>query len=104
MPRASQDDEVVAGWIAALSRLPGVYAERSFPNEAGQPLPRALVTIDAAKAGISRDQVVQALVEGTPSIAVAAGGTDGIYLNPMTLADGEEQIVLDRLVAVLAGS
>ena len=100
--RASQDDEVVAGWMTALNKLPGVRAERSFPNEAGQPLPRALVTIDAAKTGISRDQVVQALAEGAPSIAVSAGGADGIYLNPMTLADGEEQVVLDRLVAVLA--
>ena len=99
--RASQDEEVVAGWCATLGKLPGVQAERSFPNEAGQPLPRALVTIDAPKAGITRDQVVQELIDGSPSIAVSTGGTEGIYLNPMTLTDGEEQIVLDRLVEIL---
>ena len=31
---------------AALNPLPGVSAERAFPNEAGQPLPRCRVTIE----------------------------------------------------------
>jgi L-seryl-tRNA(Ser) seleniumtransferase len=99
--RASQDEEVVAGWCAELNRLSGIHAERSFPNEAGQPLPRAKVIISAAQAGMSRDEVVLALRNGTPSIEVSTGGTDVIYLNPMTLADGEEQIVLDRLLEIL---
>lgn len=99
--RASQDEEVVAGWCSELNRIPGVHAERSFPNEAGQPLPRAKVTIDAARASRNRDQVVKDLENGAPAITVAQAGTDGIYLNPMTLADGEEQIVLDRLKAIL---
>jgi L-seryl-tRNA(Ser) seleniumtransferase len=99
--RASQAEEVVAGWCDTLSRLAGVRAERSFPNEAGQPMPRALVRVDAAKAGIDRDAVVAALRDGSPSIEVLVSETDGIYLNPTTLADGEEQIVLDRLTAIL---
>jgi L-seryl-tRNA(Ser) seleniumtransferase len=99
--RASQDEEVVAGWCSELNRIPGVYAERSFPNEAGQPLPRAKVTIDAARASCNRDQVVKELETGAPAILVSQAGADGIYLNPMTLADGEEQIVLDRLKAIL---
>jgi L-seryl-tRNA(Ser) seleniumtransferase len=99
--RASQDEEVVAGWCDTLNKLPGIEAERSFPNEAGQPLPRAKVVVNAAKAGLSRDDVIAALRDGTPSIEVAAGGSDALYLNPMTLADGEEQVVLDRLLAIL---
>jgi uncharacterized pyridoxal phosphate-dependent enzyme len=99
--RASQDEEVVSGWVGELSAIEGVQAERSFPNEAGQPLPRAKVVIDPAKAGISRDEVIAALRNGTPSIEVAGSGTDTIYLNPMTLADGEDQIVLDRLLSIL---
>ncbi len=99
--RASQDDEVVGGWCDTLNKVPGIHAERSFPNEAGQPLPRAKVTINAAKAGLSRDAIVAALRDGSPSIEVAAAGDDTLYLNPMTLADGEEQIVLDRLMAIL---
>jgi len=100
--RASQDEEVVAGWCGELNQLPGVHAERSFPNEAGQPLPRAKVTIDSTQASHSRDQVVMALESGTPAIVVSQSGTDGIYLNPMTLVDGEEQIILDRLKEILA--
>lgn len=99
--RASQDEEVVAGWCGELNRIPGVHAERSFPNEAGQPLPRAKVTIDAACAAHNRDQVVQQLESGAPSIMVSQAGADVIYLNPMTLADGEEQILLDRLKEIL---
>jgi L-seryl-tRNA(Ser) seleniumtransferase len=87
--------------VGELSAIEGVQAERSFPNEAGQPLPRAKVVIDPAKAGISRDEVIAALRNGTPSIEVAGSGTDTIYLNPMTLADGEDQIVLDRLLSIL---
>ena len=86
--RASQDDEVVGGWCDTLNKVPGIHAERSFPNEAGQPLPRAKVTINAAKAGLSRDAIVAALRDGSPSIEVAAAGDDTLYLNPMTLADG----------------
>lgn len=100
--RASQDEETVAGWCMELNRRPGIHAERSFPNEAGQPLPRAKVTIDPAKAGLTRDEVVAQLRNGTPSIEVSQAGNDGIYLNPMTLADGEEQIVLERLLEILA--
>ena len=99
--RASQDEEVVSGWCGELNRVKGINAERSFPNEAGQPLPRAKVTIDATQAGMSRDELVQALRNGTPSIEVSSSGTDTIYVNPMTLADGEDQIVLDRLLEIL---
>ncbi|MEX1018443.1 MAG: aminotransferase class V-fold PLP-dependent enzyme [Litorilinea sp.] len=99
--RASQDEEVVSGWCGTLNQINGVQAERAFPNEAGQPLPRAKVVIDAAKAGISRDEVVRQLREGTPSIAVSQAGDDGIYLNPMTLGDGEDDIVLNRLAEIL---
>ena len=99
--RASQDEEIVAGWCSELNAINGVQAERSFPNEAGLPLPRSNVVIDSAKAGMSRDDVIAALRNGTPSIEVASSGSDVLYLNPMTLADGEEQIVLDRLLAIL---
>lgn len=99
--RASQDEEVVAGWCSELNRIPGVHAERSFPNEAGQPLPRAKVVIDPAQAGMSRDDLVLALRNGTPSIEVASSGTDTIYINPMTLAEGEDEIVLNRLLEIL---
>lgn len=59
------------------------------------------VALDPTKAGMSRDDIVLALRNGTPSIEVLPSGTDTIYINPMTLVDGEEQVVLDRLLAIL---
>lgn len=100
--RASQDEETVIGWNTRLGAIDGVTASRSFPNEAGQPLPRSAVRIDASVTGKTRDEVLDELQSGTPSIAVASFDDDGIYLNPMTLADGEEEILVDRLVQILS--
>ena len=62
---------------------------------------RAKVVIDPAKAGMNRDEVILALRNGTPSIEVLPSGEGAIFLTPMTLADGEEQIVLERLLEIL---
>ena len=84
-----------------LNRIEGVHAERSFPNEALQPLPRAKVTFDAQRIGKTREEIADALLNGSPRISVANAGEDGIYLNPMTLADGEDEVVLARLLTIL---
>jgi L-seryl-tRNA(Ser) seleniumtransferase len=95
-------EDVVQYFISELSGIPGVIASRDFPSEAGQPHARALVRLDAAALGFGRDHVVRALREGEPSIAVAAA-SEGIFLNPQTLEEGEEQVVAKRLREVLAG-
>src|SRR5262249_4864636 len=48
-------EDTVRTWCAALNGLPGVAAERSYPNEAGQPLPRCRLSVAADTAGITRD-------------------------------------------------
>ncbi|HEY3343188.1 MAG TPA: hypothetical protein VGK81_14265, partial [Anaerolineae bacterium] len=98
--RRERDEHVVAEWCAALNGLRGVCAQRSFPNEAGQPSPRCEVVLDGAP--LTRDALEQALRDGTPSIAVAKADQHGIYLNPMTLTDDEAQIVGARVVELLA--
>ncbi|HLV37279.1 MAG TPA: aminotransferase class V-fold PLP-dependent enzyme [Spirillospora sp.] len=94
-------EEAVQEWCDALNAAPGVTAVRDFPNEARQPLPRCLVTLDPAVTGIERDEVVRRLLEGEPAISVATQGDRGIYLNPMTLEAGEAEIVQTRLLAIL---
>ncbi len=98
------DDEARARWaegvVAALiDRLDGrgVRARRSFPNEAGQPLPRALVQFMGEDAGARRDRVVSYLRAGQPSVEVGVADVDGIYINPMTLDVGEEELLLPCL-------
>ena len=81
--RASRDEETVMGWCMALNDVAGVHAARAFPNEAGQPLPRARVDVDPAQVGLTRDQIIRQLREGEPAIAVAPAGSTGIFLNPM---------------------
>lgn len=100
--RAERDERVVASWIAAMSQLPGLRLERSFPNEAGQPLPRLKCTIAPKVAGIDRDTLVARLWDSDPRIAVGRGGDDAILLNPMTLSDDDTGLVLQALVAVLS--
>jgi L-seryl-tRNA(Ser) seleniumtransferase len=105
---AQDEPAVIAGyevsvqlWLDGLSGIPGVHAERGYPSEAGQPHGRAIVHFDR-QCPLSRDQIVDALWERDPRIAVAAIGSDAIALNPQTLQPGEDQLVLDALRAVLA--
>ena len=99
--RNAMFEQWVAEWCAALNEIPGVTAERSFPNGAGQAVPRAKVTLDVDRVGITGDEIVQRLLDGDPAIAVAPNGPTSIYLNPYTLQPGEAKIVQDHLIALL---
>jgi L-seryl-tRNA(Ser) seleniumtransferase len=95
--RREQCEAVVAGWCSAFSAVPGVSAQRTFPNEAGQPLPRCLVHVES-----DRNAVVEALAAGSPSIIVESVGESDLHLNPMTLEPGEAEIIRKRLLEILA--
>jgi L-seryl-tRNA(Ser) seleniumtransferase len=93
-------EAAVQSWLAGLQGIEGVSATRGYPSEAGQPHGRAIVQIDPA-AGLTRDQVVDALWDRNPRIAVSKHGDDAIALNPQTLEPGEDRLVLDALRGVL---
>jgi L-seryl-tRNA(Ser) seleniumtransferase len=99
--RLADYERVIARVVEALQGRPGVTASRSFPGVAGQPLPRALVRIDPARAGTTRDAVVQALWEGDPRIALTATDADGFYVNPHYLSADDAALVLARLEGAL---
>ncbi len=88
-------ESTVADWVTRLASIPGVCAERAWPNEAGQPTPRVRVTIDRATLGVGADVVVAALWDRNPRIAVLPGVGDEIYLTPDTLNEGEAGIVIE---------
>ncbi|HZS88463.1 MAG TPA: aminotransferase class V-fold PLP-dependent enzyme [Chloroflexota bacterium] len=107
----AQDEEARLLWTErfvdrAIEQLsgPGVEVRRCFPNEAGQPIPRALVTFMGDDAGRRRDHVIHLLQAGRPSVEVAPAGLDGLYVNPMTVDTYEEDPLFDRLCAAMAGS
>jgi uncharacterized pyridoxal phosphate-dependent enzyme len=97
-------EATVQRWIDGLRGVPGVVAERGYPSEAGQPHGRAVVRI-LPESGRTRDEVVAALWEGEPCVAVGVptGIDDAIALNPQTIRPGEEEVVLARLREVLTG-
>lgn len=94
-------ERIVQYWLSGLSEIPGVTAERGFPNEAGQPFPRVLLTL-GEDAKLDREGLVRALWEGTPRIAVSDVGSNVIGINPQTLAEGEEVTVVEALRDLLS--
>ena len=94
-------EEQVQIVIAAFKDVPGVTARRSFPSEAGQPMPRAEIIFDEAHLDLARDEILKRLRQGEPSIALAAAGTSGVFVNPQTLQPGEERIICDRLHQII---
>ncbi len=98
---AAQYERQVQHVITALQDVPGVSVERSFPSEAGQPMPRALITLDPEMLTISSVQVLKELAEGDPSIFLSSAHTNGMYMNPQTLSDGQERVIAARLHALL---
>ena len=95
--------------IDALSALPGLSARRSFPSEAGQPMPRAEIVLDEAalqerRPALTRDDLLAQLRDGEPSIALSPAGASGVYLNPQTLEPGQEQIIVQRIIQIVTGA
>jgi hypothetical protein len=64
-------------------------------------VPRAKVTLDVDKVGLTGDEIVQRLLDGDPAIAIAPDSRTTFYLNPYTLQPGEEKIVQEHLIALL---
>lgn len=81
---------------------PRTTARRSFPSEAGQPMPRAEIIINEQVLGMGRDRVLELLRRGEPAIDLAPAGEDGVYVNPQTLKPGEAEIIAERLRQVLS--
>lgn len=72
----------------------------SYPNEAGQPIGRAIVRF--AHEGVSSDHVIERLRIGVPGIFAIAAGENSIFVNPMTLGPGEIEMIVHRLKDVFA--
>ena len=87
--------------VDAVSGLPGVTASRAWPNEAGQPFPRAEVTLSEGSRQ-SRDQLQERLRTGRPRIELSDAGRDGVYVNPQNLVEGDAERIGDALRKLLA--
>jgi D-glucosaminate-6-phosphate ammonia-lyase len=101
--RAQHAEELVEQLIRDLNSA-SVVVERSFPNEAGQPIARALVRFTGRDGAERCAQVRERLRAGNPSIEVGPGEAANLfYVNPMTVDQYEEKALRQRLREVLAG-
>ena len=97
-----QDYEAQVAWVLnALAGKPGLTAQRSFPSEAGQPMPRAEILLDEAALGITRDELLAKLMACNPAISLAGSGAHGVFINPQTLRPGEVRVVVEEILKVL---
>jgi D-glucosaminate-6-phosphate ammonia-lyase len=99
--RGQQFEDTVSYWIESIGSAHSVSVDRVFPNEAGQPVPRALVQWDPEEIRMSGRDVQSVLLEGDPAIAVPVAGDHGIYITPDTIEPGDETIISERLRQVL---
>jgi uncharacterized pyridoxal phosphate-dependent enzyme len=97
----SYEDQVQKA-IDELCTIPGVTVVRSFPSEAGQPMPRADLQFDSTSLGIDRDKIQEKLRGGEPCIYLANSGKNGVYINPQTLKTGEIDIIIERIKDVIS--
>ena len=96
----SYEDQVTY-YAEAFKDIQGVTVHRSFPSEAGQPMPRTDIRFDEAQLGITRDEILRQLLSGEPAIDIAGTGADGVLINGQTLMPGEVEIIAQRLKEIL---
>ena len=66
-----------------------------------KPMPRTEIRFDAEHLGITRNEILQHLVEGEPSIDIPGSGENGVIINGQTLMPGEVEIIAQRLKEIL---
>ena len=94
-------EDQIAYYDAFFKDIEGVTVHRSFPSEAGQPMPRTEIRFDAEQLSITRNEILHQLQTGEPAIDLAGAGANGIFINGQTLMQGEIEIIAQRLKEIL---
>jgi L-seryl-tRNA(Ser) seleniumtransferase len=99
------------GWVdhiaKKLTAVDGVTTSVSQPNGLSNKMPTLQIRWPTAKLGIAGDAVARQLFESAPRVALfpargrLAEGETGLSIGPYMMAPGDEQVVADRIVAVL---
>lgn len=84
---------------AAVRDIPGVTARILYPQPNGRDVPSAVVTVDAARAGMDANAAINALQCGEPPICVFEkfAGAGEIVVYPEALRPGEAAVIGRRL-------
>ena len=93
LQRLHECDEIVSSFLNAfIQDEDNIHFERTWPNEAGQPIPRARLRIN--KSSLTAEDILNTLALSDPSIFVIVEN-GYIYINPMTLNKTEAKEVLE---------
>jgi D-glucosaminate-6-phosphate ammonia-lyase len=95
-----QYDRIVRHLVTWGDGRRDVRVTREELGEAGQPTPRARVTLRDAAPG-ARDRLLAALRDTPPRIDLLPADQDAFYVAPETLVPGEEELVTRRLTELL---
>ena len=100
------------GWLDHISQrvstIAGVTTNVSQPNGLSNRTPSLTILWDRQKLATTGDAVARVLFEGDPRITLDAarggpqGSQTGVRITPYMMAPGDEKVIADRLVAVLA--
>lgn len=101
------DEEARLNWceeevkkLARLLKDSRIYSvERCWPNQAGQPLPRSFVAVNAPN-GITADDVADRLMEFDPAVFCFTEGKPGVFINPMCLFEGDTEYIAEKLLEI----
>ncbi|MDD3347717.1 Rid family hydrolase [Oscillibacter sp.] len=89
--RLADAEEMVASFVDAFDTSDAFHFERTFPNEAGQPLPRAKLII--TKAGLAPEEIRERLLNlPAPIFSMVENGH--LYVNPYTIHAQEAAYIL----------
>ncbi|MCY4061291.1 MAG: aminotransferase class V-fold PLP-dependent enzyme [Chloroflexi bacterium] len=102
--RIASWEQKVALVVDGLADIERLQVSRVFPDYTGRPVPRAWLTWDEGSAGLSKQEVLDALANGSPIIRVLeeyAG--KGLLIDPTTLLAGQEGIIAERLRSIFSG-
>ncbi len=88
---------------ASVKRVDGVTTEMKQPNGGlSNRTPSLQIAWDAAKVGITGQQLAKYVLDTEPRIVVAGSTASSVSIVPYQMSPGDEKIVADRLYAVLS--
>lgn len=93
------DSEAQVDWACSMLNSGSCYhAQRDYPNEAGQPIPRILVKIRNPQ--LDTAAVSSRLMEGEVKAVVSIVDDRHFYMNPMTMTMAELKLVCEKLLTI----
>lgn len=99
------DEEARLNWCEEQVELLKQYlkaskcftVERCWPNQAGQPLPRAFVRINDG-VSLSGDDLSERLMQYNPAVFCFSENQSGVFINPMCMKENDMKYIAEKIL------